>query len=677
MKDLPAEELKARRIRDAQALRTLYSKRWRDTEERRRNHAKVLRQLDGEKPYRDEDLVSSGQGWRCNVNFRDSEALLDQMLVSYWRLVHDVTNYVNVDVYDDSQQAEVFKQAAETAFNLFIDEWGSGYVSSFMVACRQMIALGAMAIEWPDLHSPRWRPIRVSDVLAPAKATADPDSWDYVLLRTQYTVAELWDLVRTPKAEAASEAAGWNIPALKRVLIRLRRGELNTPDQNDWVEVASELRSNSLGCSEEGSSLDVIIAHVKEFDGKITTTICPVHSSSDDAEYLFDDYGIEGRPTRMGERFTVVLFEVGDGRFYSVKGFGQKNFGIMTVLNRLRSRAVDRTVLDGLNFRDLSDGEIEDVPLVNVGAVNMFPRHLEQVPNYPTGRITLETLSMVESLQNFNNARYRDQGRRIQETDTATQARILANLQSEVDIANASFFLSQWTSNVLREQYRRLLYGKSEDAKAFRNRLLASGVDPEYIKTVRTTVRAGADPGQVSSEMQAQVAQTLIAAGGNPHVNERWAWETYIAKTVGASAVRRALNPVEELDDEGAQRSAMLENLGFGSGMPIPVVHSDKHHIHLPIHLQPLAAFVERYRESGHVDPQIVVTLQMALPHIEEHFAYLDRDPSKKETRDKLWNMYAEIRSVALGIFSQLEKASGRTEGTQPVAAASGGHRTT
>lgn len=157
-----------------------------------------------------------------------------------------------------------------------------------------------------------------------------------------------------------------------------------------------------------------------------------------------------------------MFFDAGNGDWWGTKGFGQKNFQSSTMLNRLKSRAVDRTLLDGLNFIDTTEGGREVIPITNIGPFNILPTGLTQIPNYPTGRSILETIDMVEANQANNNARYRDQSRQIEGSNTATQANILANLQSQVDVANATLYLRQIAQNVFKEQFRRLRMRQSE-----------------------------------------------------------------------------------------------------------------------------------------------------------------------------------------------------------------------
>jgi hypothetical protein len=361
----------------------------------------------------------------------------------------------------------------------------------------------------------------------------------------------------------------------------------------------------------------------------------------------------------MGEVLNAVFFEAGNGLFWGTKGFGIKNFQLASVSNRLKSRAVDRTLLDGLNFRDLSEGTRQTVPVTNIGPFNFLPKDVEQIPQYPTGRSILETIQMVEGQTSHNNARYRDQGRQIENTNTATQANILANIQAQVDVSNATLYLKQVALGMFTEQFRRLRKrgNKDEDAKNFRDRCVSdSGMPEEVFYKAKISIRTGADPGAASMAVRAQAAKELLALSGNPNLNDRWVWETYISGTFGAQAVDKALRPIDALGDTAAQRLALMENSVMGDGTPLPVDPKDNHAAHLPVHLQPLQVIVDQYNQSGQINPNSLIALQNAPVHVEKHFEYLKADKLSLPIFNQLWPQWTAMRNTVEAIFKQVDR---------------------
>jgi hypothetical protein len=675
MSDSPS--LSEKRIRDVTAARTLFTKLRKNSETRRSNWAKVQGQLDGAAPFINSELVSSGQGWRCNINFRDASSTLEQVLVSYWRLVHDTKTLAAVTIHEENPNIEVWQSIFEDAFNRFFDDWGADYVRNYLLFSQNHVAYGVGLTAWSDAESPRWEVVKLGDIEVPEKTKASVDAMNVVLLRQEWSIEELWKKIRTPELAKSAELAGWNVEVVKQFVTKYIKGYEHNIDAKDVLEVQEQIRNNALGISCEHAPAKLVQLLIKEYDGKISRYIFAEDCETE--KFLFDDSSVAARPESMRHCLAAVFFEAGNGLFWGTKGFGVKNAPIAATLNRLKSRAVDRTLLDGLNFRDMEEGSRQTVPITNIGPFNILPKGLEQIPQYPTGRTALETIELLERQSGFNNARYRDQSRQVADTQTATQATILAHLQSQVDVANATLYLSQFAKNVFAEQFRRLRKKSDDpDAKKFFERCVKIGGMPEKVfRDAEITIRTGADPGAASLALQAAAAKELLSMSADPNVNSRWAWERYITGTFGAQAVTKALNPVNALGDISAQRFALMENSDMGEGNALPVDPKDNHAAHIPVHLQPLSVIASQFAQSGRINPDSVVAIQNAVPHVEAHFEYLKADKLQANIFQQLWPQWTDVKNTLTGIMRQVERmdaeaqrvAGNAPRGVDPAAA--------
>lgn len=667
--------LKERRIKDAASARALWGKLRTASVPRREKWAQIQNQLDGAPPFANADLLASGQGWRCNVNFRDAASTLEQVLVSYWRLLHDATNLAAVTVQAPGDpHAERWAQLFQENFNRFNEDWGADYVRNYLLFSLNHVAFGVGLAFWNDKASPRWEALRIGEVEVPARAKASVEKLKLVGIRQEMELEDLWELVRTPEKRAAAARVGWSPEEIEKLLGNAfldRQGDRAAPlSAADALDLQRLLRNDALGASTGHEPLRLVHLLVRDYDGRITRHIF-CESAEDNDRFLFcDEHG--ERPADLTQVLGAVFFDAGNGDWWGTKGFGQKNFQCSTVLNRLKSRAVDRTLIDGLNFIDTTEGGRETVPITNVGPFNILPQGLQQLPQYPTGRSILETIEMIESNQAQHNARYRDQSHQIARADTATQASILANLQSQVDIANATLYLRQVARNIFAEQFRRLRLRRSasEDAKAFFRRCVTEGGMPETVfHDAELTVRTGAEPGATNLMLQGQRALELLSL---PEANRRWAQERYVAATFGAGAVAKALLPVDAAADVKSQRLALMENSDMGEGSPLPVDPQDAHAAHAPVHLQPLEAIVHNYGATGRLDPTALVALQHAVPHLEAHFAHLARDKFQAALHADLWPRFAAVRAAAEGMFRLVERMHQQAQ-AQAAAPADGG----
>ena len=669
MEKRPASPLPApgeRRIRDAATARSLWLKLRTASVQRREKWVQVQNQLDGAPPFANRELLELGQGWRCNVNFRDASSTLDQVLISYWRLLHDTTNLAAVSyLTPDDPKAETWEQIFQTNFNRFVDDWGPDYVRNYLLFSQNHVAYGVGVVFWNDRYSPRWEAVRLGDVEVPTRSKASVEKLSLVGIRQELEVDYLWELVRTPENRATAQKRGWNTDAVEAALVRefvKQEGNVSAPvTGQDVLELQRLMRDNALGVTTGHDPVKLVHLLVKDHDGKVSRMIF-AEMQEHQNEFLFDDSGSDARPSGMNHVLGAVFFDAGNGDWWGTKGFGVKNFQLATVMNRMKSRAVDRTLLDGLNFRDLSEGGRETVPITTIGPFNFLPKDVEQIPQYPSGRSILETIQMLDAQYSTNNARYRDQGRQIEQTDTATQANILANIQSQVDVANATLYLRQIARNVFAEQFRRLrLRGNPDpDARIFRKRCVEEmGMPEEVFHSGEIGLRTGADPGAANLAVQGQRALEAMAL---PDANRRWCQEKYVAATFGAQAVAKALNPVDAASDVKSQRLALMENSDMGEGNPLPVDPQDNHAAHCPVHLQPLEVIVHNFDATGRLDPNALIALQNVIPHLDVHFEQLKADKLQAALFSQLWPRYTAVRSGAQGIFRLVERMHANAE---------------
>jgi hypothetical protein len=656
----PLPTVNERRIRDAATARSLWLKLRTASLQRREKWVQVQNQLDGAPPFANRELMQLGQTWRCNVNFRDAASTLEQVMVSYWRLLHDTTNLASVSyITPDDPNSEKWEQIFQDAFNHFIEEWGPDYVRNYLLFSQNHVAFGVGVAFWNDKFSPRWEAVRIGDIEVPTRSKASVEKLSLIGVRQELETDYLWALVRNEEAKATARKRGWNPEAIEALLVRefvKQEGNVSTPiTGQDLLELQRLMRDNSLGVTTGHDPVKLVHLLVKDYDGKISRVIF-AEMQEHQNDFLFDDTDSDSRPDSMLQVMAAVFFDAGNGDWWGTKGFGIKNFQLATVQNRLKSRAVDRTLLDGLNFRDLSEGGRETVPITSIGPFNFLPKDVEQLGSYPTGKSILETIEMIEGQTSYNNARYKDQGKQIEQTDTATQANIIANIQSQVDVANATLYLRQIARNLFTEQFRRLrMRGNPDaDAKAFKKRCVEElGMPEKIFYEGDIAVRTGADPGAMNIMVQGDLA---LQGLNLPDANRRWMQEKWVSSKFGAQAVGKALNPEDATSEIKSARLAMMENSDMGEGNPLPVDPQDNHAAHAPVHLQPLEVIVHNHAATGKIDPNGLIALQNAVPHLEQHFEFLKQDKMQEALFKELWPRFTEVRSGAEGIFKMVER---------------------
>jgi hypothetical protein len=666
-------EVKERKVGDAQSAHTLYTKMQKHHEEREKGFALIENQINGGKPYDPAKLAQQGQSWRANFNFGDAASALEQAQVSYWRLLHDTSNLINVEIHTDHPDRDRWAQTIMQNFNRFIEDWGDEYVLNYLNFSRNHLLYGVGPILFPNRDTARWKPVRTNDIMVPDRAPASSSNQDILLVKEEFSISQLWERIRTEENKKASTVRGWNVDGIKKLLNHSIRGNKNT-DTQDWVKVEDRIRNKSTQLSEEHGMIEVVTIYVKEWDGKVSKII--FSDKFVEAGFIFDDYNTSFRGEDISDDISFVFFEVGNGMFHSVRGFGYKNYQTSIAMNRLKCKILDRCTIEGLNFRDNSEGTRTTIPILNMGAYNIVPRDLEQLPNYPGSSSIRDAIGIVNDTVNFNNARYRDQSSQIENTDTATQARILANLQSQVEVSNSTLYLKQFAKNIMAKQLERLMRRGNDDpdAKLFQERCLKGGLIPkEALHTMEYAIGTGADPGRTSAALQAEITFQLLQLASND-VDKTSAIEGYLESTLGASSVKRYIKPRDELEDPSSKRLAQLENTSLGDGVPIEVSQRDDHVVHIMTHIEPLMQIVGTAQtvEEGQIgmpanagipqQPSLsqeqMIALETSLPHIETHLQYLSQDEYKNAEYQELSAVFKQLQSTAMGMIRKIQEVA-------------------
>ena len=564
------------KIKDVATARSLFRRYWEEGEFRRRNYTKVRNQMEGGLPYTPEALRNRGEAWRTNVNFRDAEESKNRVIKPYWDMVNNVPSKISITIHSQAPRAELWQRAMEQAFDKFYDDWGLDYQIQFRLWVEEYIKFGYGLPMFKDKDCAKYRALSSDKVHVPKRTPLSPKSWDILMIRDEWTISDLYKKLRKNK-DGSQEYIGYNVDEIKRVIEYAHKGS-HTTQSDDWVKIQDELKNNDLGYSELQTSVDIVHLLYREDNGKITHCMFeelgqqdgggnPINYNDKDgfifySQDCFDDFE---------EYMPPLYYEVGNGLFHGVKGFGIKNYHFSVLLNRLKSNIIDSTSISmGLNFIRTDNANSENPPVEAYGPVNVFPRGLEQINTYPSGNNGISALEMLQNNQSENNAQYREQRSQIANTETAKQAEILATINQEMSQADASLFLSQLSESVYEQQLSRLRRkgNMNPAAKKFVERCKEMGVPEDIIYNSEITVKSGANANMASSLARKSIWEQMMATGRQMGFNFRWIQENFIANTFGAQAVNKAL-PVDGMNtDENQTRLAVIENSQMAAGVP-------------------------------------------------------------------------------------------------------------
>jgi hypothetical protein len=643
-----------RRIKDVESARSLYEDFVYYNSQRANTFVQTRNQLEGGRPFSQHDWEKQGNPWQTNVNFGDAQASRDRTLLPYWRAVHGAPHAASFSIDSRAPDSGKWEVAFAEAFDQWIADFGQAYFVNYMRFAKNFVDFGPGMVAWSDKDNPRFDAINVQRVYFPKNCHMDQDKWECVALVREMSGAELYSKIRTPKNQKNAEYLGWNSNAVKAALVYGKDGTMW--DGRDFTKYQDMLVNNDISVTSKFQPLDVVYLYVKQFDGKIGCYVFTQTGTGNEFLYRKEDYA-----ENFKEFLGVVWYDTGtDAMVHSIKGFGIKNYHFSVLVNRMKSRVCDgASMAMSMNFTRTPDMPDESPPIENYGPVNVFPAGLQQMQTYPQFSQGLSIIEMLSQNQAGNNALYREQQQQIEETDTATQAKILSAMQGDVTESSMAIYLSQVGENIFSPCFERLRRkgNTNEDAKKFIKRLRDRGVPDEVIFNGDIVVRTGTSAGMSNPAARAMKFQQVMGMTARAGWNTRWFDEQFIANEFGSNAVGKALLPEGQDSKPMQRRQAMMENGDFSQGMPLPVDPSDAHAEHIDEHLKPLEGILQQYQQNGgQIDKSKVPAMVITMEHTGKHFQFLASDETQKAAYQQLWPRFSQVKSMLTGILTQLQK---------------------
>lgn len=658
-----------RRVKDVGSARTIYDRLVQDNVLRSNTFANTRNQLEGGRPFNPAELEAQGSAWQTNVNFGDAQAARDRDFLPYWRMINDVPHRASFQIDSNSTDSERWANAFAEVFDEFHEDWASDYFVQYMKFAKNFVDFGPGIVQWTTPETPRYKAVNVQRVYWPKNTQMSPDEWEVMMLVRDVSASELYGYIRTKDKQRQSEMAGWNTNAIKAAIVQMKDGG-QFPDYRDYTRYQDLLVNNDIVITSPFQPMTCVWLYVKNFDGKIGCYVFPQNTGVND--FLYED---ETASESFRNLVAAVWYDTGtDGMIHSIKGFGIKNFFFSSLINRMKCRIADSgTMASGMNFQyDSENMPDESPPVENYGPFTVFPTGMKQLNVYPQVQASTQVLQVLNQNRDQNNSMYTEASNQasIENTDTATQAKILTQMQGQMSEASAAIFLAQVGENIYTEQVRRLRLRGNEDpdAKEFVRRLQDRRVPDEVIFDKKVRVKTGANAGTANPILQQQKFQEGLALSQLPGVNQRWFLQSLIAYKYGSQAIDKALLP-EGVDSEPQQRrQAIMENADLGQGIQLPVAPEDAHFEHIQEHLKALTPMIENFRNTQQVSPEQLSALTIGTEHTGEHMNYLSKDETKKMQFQQVRGPFMLVQSTVRGILTRMQSQA-PNPGQSPIGA--------
>ena len=621
---------KTRRIKDAKSALAIFN-RLKDADANSAlQRARIDGMFDGASPYDQGKLNASGQSQKTNLNFGEAQRLLDISLSAYVDLYSSLEKFVNVKgtLGEDAQRHE-WEDTVSSEITQLLKSWPE-FHSNYLRLCTTFIKHGVGVAYFDSPEGWQFRVGSFEDILIPRQTPASEEAIDISVIRRSYHLHELNNFIKDPKAAAK---VGWNVGEVKRVMTKnvttTGRGYGGGTTDSEYEALAAQLKNNDLLIGVENPTVSVLHFLVRETDGTLSHYSC-VESSPE--KFLYE------KPSRYQsaeEAYVLFTYGVGsNGTYHSIRGLGQRIFSHIQTSNRLRCQMIDGAMISSaVMLQPESSRALEELDMTFFGSYAVLSPNVniieKAIPNLsqavqPALEDMQNQLAMNTDTQSpygpNQSSPYRNKDQVVSDMDVSTQ----------LSGAALNLFYASW-GRLLREVVKRIIKSpKDKRISDFYKRCESRGVPKEFINSLDTArtkaVRAIGDGSRANR--LASLRELNAISGSFDEVGRANLTRDIVSTRVGADIADRYAPQVDVPRETVDNKIAIIENGHISQGQQIPVLSSELHGTHLPIHLEPFSQIIEGLN-TGQVDPmQAMPVLQAMYQHVAEHTEFASGEPA-------------------------------------------------
>lgn len=680
----PEGRIPDRRIADPASAQAALKKMIDDDVESSRGRAQFQAMFDGQRPYRDEDLVETGQGGRSNLNFDEAGALLEHSMSGYVDLFSNTEEFLRFRLRPNSfpaPQRLEYESKMSKIFTGMLRKWSS-FFHKFLYCCHHFIADGVSVCYYPDHLDWRWHVAKLGDFFFPRHTLADPGALELAGSIQRYRPSQLYSYIKNP--EQATEL-GWDVKAVRDALIK----SVNAVGDRrimDWEQVQERLKNNDLYFDCVGNEISIGHLWVKEFSGMWSHYQFLDIGTPDKFIYKKEDKYPANRPP-----FHVFMFGIGsNGYIHSIRGLGYKVYPHIQVSNRLRNQVIDSAMLSSsVMIQPADEQALADLSLTYYGPYAILTpgnKVIERtIPNL--GNNAMPVISDMSSLLQNKSGQYSSVGMFADEKErTRFEVEAYVARMSKLSITSLNLFYEPF-QNLLREVARRAFnpsYGPDlpggDLVIELRDRLLEEGVPEEAFGVIdfdRCTVSRAVGGGSpearqlILSEM-AREAPAFDDVGRHNLLRDR------IAARVGYDLADRYVPERVDARPTIDDKLAVLENSHLIGGEDIQAQSNELHLIHLRIHDARLRQYFDAI-ESGEASlADALQPMVMIHAHATQHVEMGGSDPAisdmvsnyrqqLQQYGEMIWNGQEKLKAEARKAEKEAANAAQEGQQAQPT----------
>ena len=650
------------RVKDSKSLHEIYKKLKDADDKSSKNRAEIQAMFDGVPPYSDTDLMASGQSYRCNVNFDEASAILENAMSGYVDIIHSVEHLMTLKTeYGDTKQRLELSNVICEELTRAIRSWPQFHFN-YLLLCQYFVTHGVGIAYWEDDIDWRWRVSMFGDFLIPRKTLACEDEIEVAVCVRSYQAHQLYKFIEDP--EAATDM-GWNVEQVRKALIKATNGSSTT--FTDWERLQVELKNNDLFTgTANASEVKVVHAWVKEFDGTVSYYMTLENNEAED--FLCVKRSLYNH---INSAFVFFPYGIGtNGYYHSIRGLGYKIFPQVQLSNRLRCQMADGAMLSStLLLQPQSEQALEDLNFTYYGPYSVLaPDMINVVPNAMPD-VSRSAMPFLQDLaaQMQNKTGSYDSAAAITDSreKTKLETQAILSQQARLSVASLNLFYEPW-GRVLRETVRRFIRGGymadepgGREVQDFYSRCQMRGVPIEAILAVDLdSVRPVRAIGSGSEAARLLATDELIQLmPGFDEYGRKAAQRDRVAARFGYDlADRYTPSPDAESRPVIDVKIAELENGDMKMGNQVQVLPNENHLEHAKVHLAVLGQTAQGVDEGQIPVEQVIDFLVNLYGHTTVHVEEVSKDTTIPEAGASLRQSLQQFGEIVNNGVKQVQK---------------------
>lgn len=618
------------RVKDADALRTLYVK-VRDADlESDRQRAKVQALADGQAPYNQAKLNSNGQGYMSNFNPNDMKAALDASLGAYIDLLSaDVKVFEVFTKYGTDTERAEWSEIMSEELGHVLRGWPL-FTFRYAFIPHYFTLHGVGIAYFEDCQNWQWNTTHLGYFKIPRQTLASEDEIEYAFCKTYM---QPHALLRYIKNEEAATAEGWNISAVKNSLLNTVQPQADT---RFWMEFEAEFKNNDLVKGETAPSIPLVYGWVREADSTYSLYLFTESPLGTDGGVYNNSFLYQRRGAFKSASEAFVFFTRGigtNGTYHSIRGLGADMYNAYQALMRLENRKVDIAFSAGPILQAESEEAMQQLQITPMGPYMLATPGVAAMQGIQTPQVVNTVQPAVNSLRETvarNSGGYAPTNP-LNVTKEMTRFEAMAKLEQDAQLSVTSINLyNQPADRLAREVVRRMS----------RQDYMRTDPGGHYVWEWRERCMERGVPAAAFDQIDHRKTRTCRVVGFGSAAARRVAFQNVMelfpyyddfgkqtvlrrltASVVGYEAAneiipRQPANARTPIDYQIAE----LQNDALMQGGAVTVSPSENKRVHLEVHIGKIGEFVGQFQEAGQ-NPEMFAQIVPPMEAIYRHAA--------------------------------------------------------